>query len=83
MTLRGLTGSRPVPSMWCADPSAPVSRRRFVRVSAGRRRGAERAGAPVRPARAPGRARGRPVPVARADRGACGCGPRGPPRGGE
>eukprot|EP00966_Prymnesium_polylepis_P062643 1453913-Prymnesium_polylepis.1 len=38
----------------------------LVRVSAGRRRGAGRAGASLRPARAPRRAGGRPVLVARA-----------------
>eukprot|EP00966_Prymnesium_polylepis_P235287 5441920-Prymnesium_polylepis.1 len=49
VSLRGPIGSRPMPPT----------------VSASRRRGAGRPGAPVRPARAPGRAVGRPMLVSR------------------
>eukprot|EP00966_Prymnesium_polylepis_P125368 2898977-Prymnesium_polylepis.1 len=40
----------------CADPSARACVATLVRVSSRRPRGAGRAGAPTRPARAPGRA---------------------------
>eukprot|EP00966_Prymnesium_polylepis_P291917 6741854-Prymnesium_polylepis.1 len=54
--MRGLLGSRRVPSTWRADPSARVARRWFVRVSTRRPRGAGRAGVPMRPVREPGQA---------------------------
>eukprot|EP00966_Prymnesium_polylepis_P223130 5161900-Prymnesium_polylepis.1 len=58
--MRGLSGSRRVPSTSRADPLRAYGAT-LVRVSARHPRGAGRAGMPMRPARAPGRAGGRPA----------------------